>query len=76
MDMQWDAALAVLDHAYTNNKATIVASEKSAGNADKNIDKLILLLTKLSGKAYIDDGIEERNDYHGCQRRRRQNWKL
>ena len=28
MDMQWDAALAVLDHAYTNNKATIVASEK------------------------------------------------
>ena len=30
MDMQWDAALAVLDHAYTNNKATIVASEKSA----------------------------------------------
>lgn len=59
MDMQWDAALAVLDHAYTNNKATIVASEKSAGNADKNIDKLILLLTKLSGKAYIDDGIKE-----------------
>ena len=28
MDMQWDAALAVLDHAYTNNKATIVASGK------------------------------------------------
>ena len=27
--------------------------------ADKNIDKLILLLTKLSGKAYIDDGIKE-----------------
>ena len=25
----------------------------------KNIDKLILLLTKLSGKAYIDDGIKE-----------------
>lgn len=57
MDIQWDVALAVLDHAYTNNKATIVASEKTSGNVENNIDKLILLLTKLTRKAYVDDGI-------------------
>lgn len=59
MDMQWDVALAVLDHAYTNNKATIVASEKTSGNVENNIDKLILLLTKLTRKAYVDDGIDK-----------------
>ncbi len=59
MDMQWDVVLAILDHAYTNNKATIVASEKTSGNAENNIDKLILLLSKLTRKAYVDDGISK-----------------
>lgn len=59
MDMQWDVVLAILDHAYTNNKATIVASEKPSGNAENNIDKLILLLSKLTRKAYVDDGISK-----------------
>lgn len=57
MDIEWDVALAILEHAFNNNKATIVASENSKGNAENNIDKLILLLTKLTRKAYVDDGI-------------------
>lgn len=60
LDMNWEVVQAVLNHAYSKNKATIVASEKAtSGNAVGNMDKLILLLTKLTGKVYVDHGIRE-----------------
>lgn len=60
LDMKWEVAQAVLNHAYLKNKATIVASEKAtSGHAAGNMDKLILLLTKLTGKVYVDHGIRD-----------------
>lgn len=60
LDMNWETVLAVLDHAYGKKKATIVAYDNTdLEKADGNMDKLILLLTKLTRKSYLDDGIRE-----------------